>query len=532
MTATLPVITDVIRFRVNGTEVEADAPGGRRLLDVLRVDLGLTGTKEGCGEGECGVCSVLLDGVLVNACLVPLGQVDGREVLTVEGLATDGRLDPLQQSFLEMGGTQCGFCAPAMLMAARAFLASGHAATEPAIREAIAGNLCRCTGYTKIIEAIETAGDLGAPPEPGAEAWAGAPSRAASAITIADSRAAPRVVRPTSLYEALARLAADPHLRPIAGGTDVMVELAAGIGVPGRPLLDLWDLDELRLIEVEHDELILGALTTYADLRHSPVVHGALPVLAEVAASVGAAQIQNRGTIGGNCMTASPAADMAPVLLATDARFELAGPRRHPDRAGRAVLDRLPENRPGARGAARGRPDPACPRAPRPVPQGGDASGPVDREGVDRGCLAYRAWRAEARGTTFAWPWGPWRPRRSAPRERRRSWKAPRPARRPPPARPRSSATRSRRSTTSARRRPTAARSPAASCAGSSWTPPAERLTTLPQITTSASPVSAVPASSSAMALASGNGNRARSAASWTRTSLRLSGVFGSRSTM
>ncbi len=322
MTTTLPVITDTVRFHVNGREVEADAPGGRRLLDVLRADLGLTGTKEGCGEGECGACSVLLDGVLVNACLVPLGQVDGREVLTVEGLASGDRLDPLQQVFLEVGATQCGFCAPAMLMAARAFLASGHPATEPAIREAIAGNLCRCTGYTKIIEAIEAAGDLGAPPR----VEAGAPVRPAATISIVEDRAAPRIVRATSLYDALCHLGADPRLRPIAGGTDVMVELAAGVASPGRPLLDLWDLDELRLIEVEHDELILGALTTYADLRHSPVVHEALPVLADVAASVGAVQVQNRGTIGGNCVTASPAADMAPVLLATGARFEIAGP--------------------------------------------------------------------------------------------------------------------------------------------------------------------------------------------------------------
>ena len=330
MTATLPVITDTIRFHVNGRPVEADAPGGRRLLDVLRVDLGLTGTKEGCGEGECGACSVLLDGVLVNACLVPLAQVDGRDVLTVEGLAADGRLDPLQQAFLELGGTQCGFCAPAMLLAARAFLATGHAATEPAIREAIAGNLCRCTGYTKIIQAIAAAGTgpwtvaAGADASAVTVAWP-APRPPAAVIEAAD-RAAPRVVRPSSLYDALARLAADPELRPIAGGTDVMVELAAGVASPSRPLLDIWDLDELRLIDVEHDELILGALTTYADLRGSAVIHGALPVLAEVAASVGAAQIQNRGTIGGNCMTASPAADMAPVLLATDARFEIAGP--------------------------------------------------------------------------------------------------------------------------------------------------------------------------------------------------------------
>jgi carbon-monoxide dehydrogenase small subunit len=153
-----------VRFLVNGEPVELDVPGMRRLLDVLREDLGLTGTKEGCGEGECGACSVLLDGAVVDACLVPICQVDGHVVRTVEGLALpdptapDGRrLDPLQEAFLEAGGTQCGICTPGMLIAARAFLDSGAEPTEEAIREAIAGNLCRCTGYTKIVDSIALA---------------------------------------------------------------------------------------------------------------------------------------------------------------------------------------------------------------------------------------------------------------------------------------------------------------------------------------------------------------------------------------
>jgi carbon-monoxide dehydrogenase small subunit len=144
-------------FTVNGAPVEVEANGSRRLLDVLREDLGLTGTKEGCGEGECGACSVLLDGAVVDACLVPLSQASGADVATVEGLATDGALDVLQAAFLETGGAQCGICTPGMLMAARAFLATGAEASDDNIREAIAGNLCRCTGYTKIIEAIALA---------------------------------------------------------------------------------------------------------------------------------------------------------------------------------------------------------------------------------------------------------------------------------------------------------------------------------------------------------------------------------------
>ena len=151
-----------VRFLVNGSPAELDVPGMRRLLDALREDLGLTGTKEGCGEGECGACSVILDGAVVDSCLVPMSQVDGSVVRTVEGLALQGgdkplQLDELQRAFLETGGAQCGICTPGMLMAARAYLDAGGGADESSIREAIAGNLCRCTGYTKIVEAIALA---------------------------------------------------------------------------------------------------------------------------------------------------------------------------------------------------------------------------------------------------------------------------------------------------------------------------------------------------------------------------------------
>ena len=147
---------------VNGEPVAVDVPGMRRLLDVLRDDLGLTGTKEGCGEGECGACSVLLDGALVDACLVPVCQAAGADVRTVEGLApAPGELAPLQSAFLRTGGAQCGICTPGMLMAATAYLDAGGGGTDESIREAIAGNLCRCTGYTKIIEAIALAAGRG-----------------------------------------------------------------------------------------------------------------------------------------------------------------------------------------------------------------------------------------------------------------------------------------------------------------------------------------------------------------------------------
>ena len=151
-------------FTVNGDAVEVEATGTRRLLDVLREDLGLTGTKEGCGEGECGACSVLIDGAVVDACLVPVSQARGASVKTVEGLADGERLDVLQRAFLETGGAQCGICTPGMLMAGHAFLDSGAEPNDENIREAIAGNLCRCTGYTKIIDAIALAAERSAHP--------------------------------------------------------------------------------------------------------------------------------------------------------------------------------------------------------------------------------------------------------------------------------------------------------------------------------------------------------------------------------
>jgi carbon-monoxide dehydrogenase small subunit len=143
-----------ITFVVNGRSRTVDAPPLARLLDVLRGPLGLTGTKEGCGEGECGSCTVLVDGVPVNSCLVVAGQCDGRKVLTVEGLAGKSGLSDLQEAFVKEGGAQCGICTPGILMAAHALLAANEQPGEGEIRESIAGNICRCTGYQRIVESI------------------------------------------------------------------------------------------------------------------------------------------------------------------------------------------------------------------------------------------------------------------------------------------------------------------------------------------------------------------------------------------
>lgn len=142
---------------INGTPVEKEVDGSKRLIDFLRDDLGLTGTKEGCSEGECGACTVILNGEAVPSCLVLAGQIQGGEVLTVEGLEKNGEPDILQKKIIEHGAIQCGFCTPGFLMSAKAlFMKNPHPSSEEICR-AIEGNLCRCTGYIKIVEAIEDA---------------------------------------------------------------------------------------------------------------------------------------------------------------------------------------------------------------------------------------------------------------------------------------------------------------------------------------------------------------------------------------
>jgi carbon-monoxide dehydrogenase small subunit len=146
-----------LTFILNGKEIILTADPFKRLLDVLREDLKLTGVKEGCGEGECGACAVLLDGILVNSCLVPVGLVAGREVMTPEGLAETEKGKQIVEALADAGAVQCGFCSPGMAMAAAALLETNAAPTEEEIREAISGNLCRCTGYDLIVEGIKEA---------------------------------------------------------------------------------------------------------------------------------------------------------------------------------------------------------------------------------------------------------------------------------------------------------------------------------------------------------------------------------------
>lgn len=146
-----------ITLKVNGTSHDLDVPARRLLVDCLRYDLGLTGTKEGCSVGVCGACTVLVDGKMMASCLTLAATLDGTEITTIEGLAQDGRLHPVQQSFIDYGGFQCGICTPGQIMAAKSLLDTNPNPTEDEIREWMMGNLCRCTGYYKILESIVNA---------------------------------------------------------------------------------------------------------------------------------------------------------------------------------------------------------------------------------------------------------------------------------------------------------------------------------------------------------------------------------------
>ena len=146
-----------INLTINGQQATVNAPPMKRLLDVLREDLHLTGAKEGCGEGECGSCSVLMNGELVNSCLVPILQAEGAQITTIEGVANKERLHPIQQCFLEHGGAQCGICTPGMILATHHLLDKYPHPTMDQIKEGLAGNLCRCTGYMRIFEAVQQA---------------------------------------------------------------------------------------------------------------------------------------------------------------------------------------------------------------------------------------------------------------------------------------------------------------------------------------------------------------------------------------
>lgn len=323
-----------ISFTVNGSPRSLAAPPLRRLLDILREDLGLTGSKEGCGEGECGACAVIMNGILVNSCLVPALQLHGAQITTIEGLGAKGALDPIESAFLDEGAVQCGFCIPGMVMATRSLLDRNPHPSREEIREGLSGNLCRCTGYERIIRAVERATGA-AQPEVAARSAAAMAAQPATADAPPSNSAIEFACSPTSLDEAVALLQEHgDSVRIIAGATDLLTSVKLGLDRP-RALLDISGIAALRAISRENGQIEIGATATLTEIATNALIARHLPALARAARLFGAAAIQNRATLGGNLMSASPAADSPPALAALDAAAVLqsaAGVREVPVR--------------------------------------------------------------------------------------------------------------------------------------------------------------------------------------------------------
>lgn len=295
----------------------------KRMLDVLREDLGLHGAKEGCGEGECGACAVVMDGKLVDTCLIPAIQMAGREIRTIEGLGTSSNLDALQQAFLDEGAVHCGFCTPAMIMAAYALHSHNPHPTDEEIRVGLAGNICRCTGYEKICKAVARAASDGY-----GESIMPYENLCTLKTPVFEGDEAERFFAPFSLAEALDILEEHDDVLVFSGGTDIGPDTKGGRITP-TCVMDVFSLPEMNGIELctnaKEPYIRIGASATNTDIMESAVAREHMPALVAASSRSGALAMQNRATIGGNIVTASGAGDLPVVLLALGARVLIAG---------------------------------------------------------------------------------------------------------------------------------------------------------------------------------------------------------------
>jgi xanthine dehydrogenase small subunit len=314
-----------VRFLLNGKPCsEEGAPPTMTVLDWLRTRARLTGTKEGCAEGDCGACTIVLgravDGALqlraVNSCLMMLPQIDQRAVFTVEGLAAaDGVLHPVQQAMIDTDATQCGFCTPGFVMAMFAFHHGGEPADSTVMHEALAGNLCRCTGYRSIVEACRRVAQ-GPADRFVAEAPALAEALAALPPCVDYRSGAQTFLMPRSLDALFAAMAQHPKAILLGGGTDLGLRVSKDReALPA--VIALQAVEELHRVSIGADAIEIGGAVTYSEIL--PHLDRCFPSFGALLRRIGSRQIRNLGTIAGNLVTASPIGDSIPCLIALDA---------------------------------------------------------------------------------------------------------------------------------------------------------------------------------------------------------------------
>ena len=307
----------LVSFILNGENFTYGGNPSARLLDVLRTELGLMGTKCGCKEGECGACAVIINGRLVNSCLVAVGSLGGSDVLTIEGFCKTEMFSVLEEAYASVSAVQCGFCIPGMMMASGALLSVNPSPSEEEIRTAISGNLCRCTGYNAIVKAIsiaakQVAASGGAALSDAASSTAVPSGAVLSSAVLSD---APAVTAPGSLKEALLLLK-ETERTPLSGGTDLMVSGSCD----KQDYLFINNIPEMHHIISDEKYIRFGAACKFTDVIENPLTP---TILREACLQVAAPAIRNAGSLGGNIANGSAKADSALIFMVTDSVLRL-----------------------------------------------------------------------------------------------------------------------------------------------------------------------------------------------------------------
>ena len=305
-------MTADIKFTLNGENIAYKENPSERLLDFLRDKSGLTGTKCGCKEGECGACAVIINNRLVNSCLVAMGSLSGADVVTIEGFSKTERFSVLDEAYASVSAVQCGFCIPGMMMASESILAANPDPTEEDIRVGISGNLCRCTGYNSIVKAIKIASKSNHPSlKSGNELFNSKQN------TFTDFNSIPATqFAPTTLADAL-NLRRNSSLIPYSGGTDLMV--SGECADSGYMFLN--NVFEMSQITADEKYIRIGAACTFTEIIENPLTP---PILKEACLQIAAPAIRNVGTPGGNIANGSAKADSALIFMVTDSNLRLA----------------------------------------------------------------------------------------------------------------------------------------------------------------------------------------------------------------